>query len=78
MAKSSRIGSTFLASMAIYVNGLKQDDIVLVVSTDTHRENWPIDRVMQVYPGKDGHTRVVRVQVGQNELLRPISKLCPI
>ena len=57
---------------------LKEDDIVLIVSTDTPRGNWPIGRVMRVYPGKDGHTRVVRVQVGQNELLRPISKLCPI
>ena len=57
---------------------LKEDDIVLVVSTDTPRGNWPIGRVIRVYPGKDGHTRVVRVQVGQNELLRPISKLCPI
>ena len=37
-----------------------KDDIVLVVSTDTPQGNWPIGRVTQVYPGKDGHTRSSR------------------
>ena len=32
---------------------IKEDDIVLVVSTDTPRGNWPIGRVTQVYLGKD-------------------------
>ena len=35
-------------------------------------------RVVAVYPGDDGRVRVVKVQVGQGTLIRPISKLCPL
>ena len=35
-------------------------------------------RVVEIYPGEDGQVRVVKVQVGQGTLIRPISKLCPL
>ena len=59
-------------------NNVKEDDLVLVMSSSTPRGNWPIGRVIKVYPGKDGLTRVVRVRVGQQELARSITKLCPL
>ena len=35
---------------------IKVGDIVLVVSTDTPRGQWPLARVAEcVYPGSDGH-----------------------
>ena len=45
------------------------------MSPDTPRAKWHIGRVIKTFPGKDGQTRVVRVQVGQQELTRPITKL---
>ena len=52
------------------------DDVVLVISPKTPRGHWPLGRIIEVYPGQDGHVRVAKVQVGKEELLRPITKLC--
>ncbi len=57
---------------------LMPDDIVLVMSSETPRGKWPIGKIIKIFPGKDGHTRVVRVRVGEHELRRPITKLCPL
>ena len=40
-------------------------DVMLVISPDTSRGNWPLGRVLEVYPGQDGHVRVVKIQVGE-------------
>lgn len=53
-------------------------EIVLVVSPDSPRGHWPLGRIIEVFPGKDGHVRVATVQVGQNTLKRPITRLCPL
>ncbi|XP_015765556.1 PREDICTED: uncharacterized protein LOC107344425 [Acropora digitifera] len=42
------------------------------------RGQWPLARVIEVYPGEDGRVRVAKVQVGRNTLTRSISKLCPL
>ena len=33
---------------------VKVGDVVLVVSPDTSQGNWPLGRVLEVYPGTDG------------------------
>ena len=53
-------------------------EVVLVISPDTPRGNWPLGRVLEVYPGDDGRVRVVKVQVGEGTLTRPVTKLCPL
>ncbi|MCG8078292.1 MAG: hypothetical protein JAY75_18885, partial [Candidatus Thiodiazotropha taylori] len=53
-------------------------DVMLVVSPDTPRGKWPLGRVLEVYSGKDGHVRVVKIQVGDGTLIRPVTKLCPL
>ncbi len=53
-------------------------EVVLVLSPDTSRGNWPLGRVIEVFPGQDGHVRVVKIQVGRTTLVLPISKLCPL
>ena len=53
-------------------------DVVLVVSPNTPRGQWPLGRILEVYPGKDGHVRSVRLQVGDKQYLRPIVKVCPL
>ena len=57
---------------------LKVDDIVLVITPDGQRGKWPIGRITKIFPGIDGHTRVVAVKIGDKEIKRPISKLCPL
>ena len=55
---------------------VKVGDVVLVISPDTPRGKWPLGRILEIYPGKDGHIRVVKIQVGKSVLTRPISKIC--
>ena len=51
---------------------------MLLVSSDTHRAHWPLGRVIEVYPGKDGQVRSVKLQVGDKQLVRPVIRLCPL
>ena len=54
----------------------KVGDIVIVISPDNPRAHWPLAKVIQVFPGKDGKVRVAQVQTGQKLLKRPVNKLC--
>ena len=54
---------------------IQVDDVVLFVSPKTPRGHWPLGRIVQVYPGKDGHVRVGKPQVGKEQFLRPVTKL---
>lgn len=53
-------------------------EVVLVISPDTSRGNWPLGRVVEVYPGYDGRVRVAKLQVGQGTLVRSVSKQSPL
>ena len=55
---------------------LKVGDIVIVISPDSPRAYWPLAKVIQVFPGKDGKVRVAQIQMGQKSLKRPVNKLC--
>lgn len=57
---------------------IQAGDVVLVVSQDTSRGNWPLGRVLEVYPGADGRVRVAKIQIGKGTLVRPVTKLCPL
>jgi len=57
---------------------VKPGDVVLVISPDTVRGQWPLGRILEVYPGKDGKVRTVKVQVGDRQYSRPIVKVCPL
>ncbi|XP_064645117.1 uncharacterized protein LOC135498663 [Lineus longissimus] len=60
------------------MKNLESGDLVVVVSPNTPRGQWPLGRILQVLPGKDDHVRVAKVKIGDNEFLRPISRLCPL
>ncbi|XP_012565594.1 uncharacterized protein LOC105849708 [Hydra vulgaris] len=62
----------------IVMGDLSIGDLVLVLSENTSRGNWPLGRVTEVFPGNDGLVRVANVQVGKVILERPITKLCPL
>lgn len=53
-------------------------DIVLVVSSDAPRGQWPLGRVTEIFRGKDGHVRAAKIRVGNSEITRSITKLCPL
>ena len=57
---------------------LKAGDVVLAISADQPRGHWPLGRVLEVFPGKDGHVRVANVQIGRDSIIRPITKLVPL
>ncbi|XP_071491771.1 uncharacterized protein [Diadema antillarum] len=52
------------------------NDLVLVGDDHAPRGQWPLGKVVEVYPGKDGLVRQVEIKVGSRFLKRPISKLC--
>ena len=59
------------------VKALKKGDIVLVLEPNLARGKWPLGRIVDTYPGKDGHSQVVKVQYGE-KTGRPIHKLVPL
>ena len=55
---------------------LAQGDIVLMVDENSPRNLWPLARVLEVYPSKDGMVRTVKIRTRGGILVRPIDKLC--
>ncbi|CAG7719698.1 unnamed protein product [Allacma fusca] len=56
---------------------IKPGDSVLVGSDNTKRVNWPMARILEVFPGKDGVIRVAKIKTSNGELVRPIQRLYP-
>ena len=57
---------------------MRVGEVVLVISADTSGRNWPLGRVVEVYPGNDGRVRVAQLQVGQGTQVKSVTKLCPL
>ena len=53
---------------------VKVGEIVLVISADVPRGQWPLGRVVEVVEGEDG---IVKVQVTGSVVTRTIKKICP-
>ena len=49
-----------------------------MIQPDTPRGRWPLGPISEVYPERDGHTRVAKVACGVKTVLRPINKLIPL
>ena len=50
----------------------------MLITIESPHAHWLLGKVVKVYPGKDGHVRSVKSQVGDKQLVRPIVKLCPL
>ncbi|KAJ8968554.1 hypothetical protein NQ317_001752 [Molorchus minor] len=57
---------------------VKLGDVVLIENDSVKRIEWPIGRVVELLPGKDGCIRLVRVKTVRGELLRPVQRLIPL
>ncbi|XP_011858320.1 PREDICTED: uncharacterized protein LOC105555888 [Vollenhovia emeryi] len=57
---------------------VKSGDIVLIGQDNMKRMDWPLARVIETFPGRDGIVRVVKVKTSSGELVRPIQRLYPL
>ncbi|UYV83961.1 hypothetical protein LAZ67_X000712 [Cordylochernes scorpioides] len=53
----------------------KVGDMVLIGQESLKRLHWPLARIIQLYPGKDGLVRVAKVKTSSGDKIRPIQKL---
>ena len=53
------------------VKDLKEGDVVLVLDKDIPRGRWPLGRITECFPSKDGHTRVVKSNVDKRLFCDP-------
>ena len=54
---------------------VKPGDVVLMAEPDSPRSSWPLARVLQSLPSRDGLIRKVRIVSGGRELERPVHRL---
>ncbi|XP_054289554.1 uncharacterized protein LOC129004885 [Macrosteles quadrilineatus] len=57
---------------------IKLGSVVLVVDEQLPPSKWPLARVTELHPGRDGLTRVATLRTSSTSLKRPIVKLCPL
>lgn len=57
---------------------VKIGEIVLVGNDVDKRFDWPLARVTELLPNRDGKTRLVRVLTHKGQLLRPVQRLYPL
>ncbi|UYV69015.1 KLHL10 [Cordylochernes scorpioides] len=53
-------------------------EVVLIGRDDQKRIFWPLGRILELYPGKDGRERVARVRTATGEFVRPLKRLFPL
>ncbi|XP_037293643.1 uncharacterized protein LOC119189067 [Manduca sexta] len=60
------------------ISELAVDTIVLVKEDNVPPLSWKLARVIQVYPGKDGVSRVADLRTSSGVIRRAFSKICPL
>ncbi|XP_018303518.1 uncharacterized protein [Mycetomoellerius zeteki] len=50
-------------------------DVLLIGSDQLKRLDWPLGKVIQIFPGQDGKIRVAKLQTASGELVRPVQRL---
>lgn len=57
------------------VPNVKVDDMVVVVDNQSPPLMWRLGRIVELFPGTDGHVRVARVLTRSGSVVRPVVKL---
>jgi hypothetical protein len=55
---------------------LKIGDLVLIVTSNVGRDEWPRGRVAEVYTAADGVVRSALIKTASSQYVRPVAKLC--
>ena len=50
--------------------------LVLIKEDNSPPLSWPLGRITELHPGKDGVTRVVSIQVARGIIKRPVTRIC--
>ncbi|GFU54920.1 integrase catalytic domain-containing protein [Trichonephila clavipes] len=53
-------------------------EIVIVVSKNPNRMNWPLTQVIELFPGKDGVERVAKLRLAKGEIIRSLQRIYPL
>ncbi|UYV67831.1 hypothetical protein LAZ67_5002175 [Cordylochernes scorpioides] len=81
-ALRSRFRSEYLGQLVQKANErtpkLSVGDVVIVKVEDKRRLHWPMARIVVLFPGRDGHSRVAKVRTKLGTLIRPVQKLYPL
>ncbi|XP_059055449.1 uncharacterized protein LOC131849394 [Achroia grisella] len=59
-------------------NNLKVGDLVIVKNDNLSPLNWPMARIVKIFPGPDDKVRVAEVKMGNKIYTRSFRKLCPL
>lgn len=54
---------------------VKLNDVVLIAEDGTSRPTWPMERVVELLPSRDGLIRTVTLKTQKGHLVRPIQRL---
>ncbi|KAH1021906.1 hypothetical protein HUJ04_011390 [Dendroctonus ponderosae] len=78
-----RFRSEYLGQLKWWFTGrnsrqVQVGDIELAANDQEKRIHWPLGRVVQLFPGKDGQVRLVKLPSEQGQLIRPILELYPL
>lgn len=57
---------------------LKVGEMVLVGSDGKRRLEWPLGKVVEIFPGNDGICRVAKVRTTKGEFIRTVQRLYPL
>ncbi|GFT76506.1 integrase catalytic domain-containing protein [Trichonephila clavipes] len=59
-------------------NNFKVGEIVIIKEDNIPPATWPLGKVIETHPGKDGVVRVVTLRTVKGRFKRPIHKLCKL
>lgn len=59
-------------------SNIQVGELVYVTGIQSSPLSWPLGKVEEVFPGKDGVVRVVKVKIGSSFFTRPVNKLMKV
>ncbi|GFY35953.1 uncharacterized protein TNCV_4843251 [Trichonephila clavipes] len=57
---------------------LKVGEIVLIEDPNKKRLYWPLGKVIELIPGRDGTVRILKLRCSNFEIIRPIQRVFPL
>ena len=57
------------------ISNFRVGDLLIISGHDVPRSYWPMERTIEVYPGRDGVVRSVKLKTSNGELSRPSASL---